>query len=189
MATQDADVTAEQGALRALPEDEALFVLRGTEKALVVDVYAGPHAAPTLRRLPDSSGDLAAIAAPLRRNARIVVEVAVLASLLGVLGLALRTYVGRPVAPPPIFLTSAKLAEASPSPSPTVTVAAPIVNAPMAGTVRRSTAGRLTLDGVPIAAEVALVPCGPHLVTVGSAPPRTIDVPCGGTIAVGPNPR
>ena len=188
MAIQDADITAEQGTLRALPGDEALFVLRGTEKALVGDVY-GVHSAPTLRRLPESSDDFVEFAPDFRRNARTGVEIALVASLLALLGLALRTYVGRAAAPPPIFLTSAKLAETSPSPSPAVAVVAPALNAPMAGTVRRTASARLTLDGVPIAAEVALVPCGPHQITVGSAPPRTIDVPCGGTISVGPNPR
>ena len=64
-----------------------------------------------------------------------------------------------------------------------------VANLPRAtpGTVLGAPGHRLWIDGVLAADWRAIVPCGIHVVQVGSAgTPRTVDIPCGESITVSP---
>jgi hypothetical protein len=50
--------------------------------------------------------------------------------------------------------------------------------------VRPAVAGRVWLDGKKLTSPTALVSCGTHQIKVGFKARHSIDVPCGGEIAV-----
>jgi hypothetical protein len=58
---------------------------------------------------------------------------------------------------------------------------------PHDGVVTGSPGHRLWIDGALAPTWKVSLPCGSHLVQVGSAgAPRTVDVPCGSTVMVSP---
>ena len=94
---------------------------------------------------------------------------------------------GAPATPAPANPgTAASPSTTSPS---TATLAAATAPDPgSAGTVRLakpSLAGHVWLDGKKLSATSVLVSCGTHQVKVGHGRKHSIDVPCGGEIAVG----
>jgi hypothetical protein len=96
----------------------------------------------------------------------------------------------------PVITTTAAAVEPAPPPVPTAVPSAPAsvpvvevaaLPRPHDGEVVGSPGHRLWIDGSLVPGWRATVPCGPHLVQVGSAgAPRSVDVRCGESMMVSP---
>jgi hypothetical protein len=148
--------------------------------ALEIELPHLPHRA---QEPSDSSGtsevSFATRVKPTRRL-RAIVEITMAASLLIIAAGAVRAHLS-PTSdePPTIVLPAAAAAPLRPAPD-----AKPAEPLATTGTLTRATRAKLTVDGVPITAPSALVPCGPHLVKVGAEKAHTVDVPCGGSVTI-----
>ena len=115
------------------------------------------------------------------RRLRAVVEITMAASLLIIAAGAVRAHLSPTNDEPPTIVLPAAAAAAPLAPAQETKPAEPL---PTTGTLTRVTRAKLTVDGVPITAPSALVPCGSHVVKVGAEKARTVDVPCGGSLAI-----
>jgi len=80
--------------------------------------------------------------------------------------------------------TAPAVTVAAPTPGPTTPPPAVEAAKPTSGTLLVPAKQKVTLDGKRLDTTSAIVACGKHTVRVGWAKPKTVDVPCGGEIAV-----
>jgi hypothetical protein len=142
---------------------------------------------PTLIEAASSASFVARIGPP--RRLRLIVEVTMAASLLILAAGALRAHFSPTDgdATPIVLVDESGRSTAGAPPAAVDVKNIPLAStAPTTGTIARTTSAKLSVDGVPISGVSAMVPCGPHLIKVGSEKPRKVDVPCGGTLSVDP---
>ena len=124
--------------------------------------------------------------APLRvgppRRLRAIVEVAMATSLLILAAGAVRAHMSSEPEGPPIILTQPNTSSATAPPATVDVQNLPAM--PTTGTIARADAARVVIDGTKLSASSAVVPCGSHVLRIGNAKPRSVDVPCGGTLSI-----
>ena len=147
---------------------------------------------PSFVEASSSASFVARIGPP--RRLRAIVEITMAASLLILAAGALRAHFtpSEGDAEPIVMVDgngTSRASAAAPPPAVDVKSLPTAATAPTTGTIARTTSAKLTVDGVPISGVSAMVPCGPHLIKVGTDKARKLDVPCGGTLSVDPQRR
>ena len=137
-------------------------------------------AAPEPRVSADSSIVEIRVGPP--RRLRAIVEVAMAVSLLILAAGAVRAHMSSEPEGPPIILTQPNTSSATAPPATVDVQNLPAV--PTTGTIARADAARVVIDGTKLSASSAVVPCGSHVLRIGNAKPRSVDVPCGGTLSI-----
>jgi hypothetical protein len=168
----------------------------------------GLDLAPSRARAQDDPNTTMNIRVPMRQRRLKGIVIGALGGCLVILLAAGIARIGHAVAEPQaeahpaLPATTTAAATASPSPaSPPATTAASTPSTPAPGTTaaggsgdvastgtvrleRASLKGHVWLDGKKLTSSSALVSCGTHQVKVGFKRAHSIDVPCGGEIAV-----
>jgi hypothetical protein len=147
-------------------------------------------ATPPIVEAASSASFVARIGPP--RRLRLIVEISMAASLLILAAGALRAHFTPSEGDAaPIVLTggdgTSRASGTAPPAAVDVKSLPTAATAPTTGTIARTTSAKLSVDGVAISGVSAMVPCGPHVIRVGTDKPRKVDVPCGGTLSLAPS--